>query len=146
MKTDRIFGLCVIGVALAYIASAAQIQVGFLSDPVGSRTFPYIVGGVALVCALVIVLRPDEEPGWPPLATFGRIAVALVVLYGFAVALRPLGFLIPAAVASAAISYLISPRPLAAGLCGVGISILLFAIFKFALGLSLAPFGRLFAG
>ena len=63
MKTDRIFGLCVIGVALAYIASATQIQVGFLSDPVGSRTFPYIVGAVALVCALAIVLRPDDEPG-----------------------------------------------------------------------------------
>ena len=146
MKTDRIFGLCVIGVALAYIASATQIQVGFLSDPVGSRTFPYIVGAVALVCALTILFRPDDEPGWPPPATFVRIAIAIAVLYGFAVALRPLGFLIPAAVASAAISYLISPRPAAAALCGVGLSVVLFAIFKFGLGLSLAPFGRLFAG
>ena len=146
MKTDRIFGLCVIGVALAYIAGATQIQVGFLSDPVGSRTFPYIVGAVALVCALAIVLKPDDEPGWPPLATFGRIAIALVVLYGFAVTLRPFGFLIPAAVASAAISYLISPRPVAAALCGVGLSVVLFAIFRFALGLSLAPFGRLLTG
>ena len=104
------------------------------------------MGAVALVCALAIVFRPDDEPGWPPLATFGRITIALVVLYGFAVALRPFGFLIPAAVASAAISYLISPRPVAAALCGVGLSIVLFAIFRFALGLSLAPFGRLFTG
>ena len=146
MKTDRIFGFCVIGVALAYIASAAQIQVGFLSDPVGSRTFPYIVGAVALICALAIILRPDGEPGWPSLATFGRIGLALVVMYGFALALRPLGFLIPAALASAILSYLISPRPLAAALCGLGLSVTLFAIFKFALGLGLAPFGRLFAG
>ena len=146
MTTDRVFGLAVICVALAYIASATQIQTGFLSDPVGSRTFPYIIGAVALVCAFAILLKPDGEPGWPPLVTFGRIALALAVMYGFALALRPLGFLIPAAIASAIISYLISPRPVAAGLCGVGLSLVLFSIFKFALGLSLAPFGRLFAG
>lgn len=145
MKTDRIFGLCVICVALAYIASATQIQVGFLSDPVGSRTFPYLVGGVALACGVAILARPDGEPRWPPLATFGRIVLALVVMYGFATALRPFGFLVPAAVASAIISYLISPRPVAAALCGVGLSIVLFVIFRFALGLSLAPFGRVFA-
>ena len=104
------------------------------------------MGAVALICALAIVLKPDDEPGWPPLATFGRIAIALVVLYVFAVTLRPFGFLIPAAVASAAISYLISPRPVAAALCGVGLSVVLFAIFRFALGLSLAPFGRLLTG
>ena len=146
MRTDRVFGLVVICVALAYIASATQIQIGFLSDPVGSRTFPYIVGAVALVCALVILFKPDEEPGWPPLATFGRIALAIAVMYGFAIALRPVGFLIPAAIASAIISYLIAPRPVAAALCGIGLSVVLFAIFKFALGLSLAAFGRLFAG
>ena len=146
MKTDRIFGLGVVCVALAYVASATQIEIGFLSDPVGSRTFPYIVGGVAVVCGLVIALRPDDEPAWPSLATFGRIALALVVMYGFAVTLRPVGFLIPAAVASAALSYLIVPRPVAAIASGLGLSIGLFAIFKFGLGLGLAPFGRLLTG
>ena len=146
MKTDRIFGLGVICVALAYIASATQIQIGFLSDPVGSRTFPYIVGAVAAICGLVIVLRPDGEPGWPSLATLGRIALALVVMYGFAIALRPIGFLLPAAVASAALSYLIVPRPVAAIASGLGLSIGLFVIFKFGLGLGVAAFGRVLTG
>jgi len=146
VKTDRIFGLGVVCVALAYVASATQIESGFLSDPVGSRTFPYIVGAIAVVCGLVIALRPDDDPAWPSLSTFGRIALALVVMYGFAVTLRPVGFLIPAAVASAALSYLIDPRPVAAIASGLGLSIGLFAIFKFGLGLGLAPFGRLLTG
>ena len=146
MKSDRVFGLGVICVALAYIASATQIQVGFLSDPVGSRTFPYLVGGVAVLCGLVIVLRPDDEPAWPSLRTLARIALAGLVMYGFAATLRPLGFLVPAAVASALLSYLISPRPVAAVLSGLGLSVVLFVIFKYALGLGLAPFGRLLTG
>jgi len=146
VKTDRVFGLGVVCVALAYIASATQIQVGFLSDPVGSRTFPYIVGAVAAICGLVIALRPDGEPTWPSLATLGRIALALVVMYGFAIALRPIGFLIPAAVASAALSYLIAPRPIAAVVSGLGLSVGLFAIFKFGLGLGVAAFGRMLTG
>ena len=144
--SDRVFGLAVICVALAYVAGATQIQVGFLADPVGSRTFPYIVGAVAAACGLFIALRPDEEPRWPALATLGKIALALVVMYGFAVTLRPIGFLVPAAVASAALSYLITPRPVAAILSGLGLSLGLFVIFKYGLGLGLAPFGRFLTG
>ena len=146
MKSDRIFGLGVVCVALAYIAGATQIEVGFLSDPVGSRTFPYIVGAIAVVCGLFIAFRPDDEPGWPAVATLARLALALVVMYGFAITLRPVGFLIPAAVASAALSYLISPRPVAAAVSGVGLSVGLFVVFKYGLGLGLAPFGRLLTG
>ena len=58
MSSDRIFGLVVLGVALAYIASALQIQTSFLSDPVGPKVFPLIIGGVAALASLVLVLKP----------------------------------------------------------------------------------------
>ena len=144
MTGNRIFGASICLIALAYVASATQIQLGFLSDPVGSRTFPYIVGGVAFICAAYIFLKPDPEPAWPSLSTFGRIGVALLVMYLFSLALKPIGFLIPAAIASAALSYLIEPRPVAAIVTGVGLSIGLFFVFNLALGLGLAPFGRAF--
>ena len=38
--SDRLFGLVIIAVALGFIASAAQIQQSFLTDPVGPKTFP----------------------------------------------------------------------------------------------------------
>ena len=146
MASDRIFGLFVLLTALAYAASAAQIQQGFFSDPVGSRTFPYIVSGIAAICGALIAFRPDPDPEWPVLKTIGSIAFAALVLYLFAITLRPLGFLIPAAVASAVLSYQISPKPKQAAISGVGLSVVLFVIFKYGLGLGLAPFGRAIVG
>ena len=146
MTSDRIFGLLIALVALGYILSATQIQIGFLSDPVGSRTFPYMIGGVALLCALAIMARPDSDPDWPNLPTIGRIVITTAVLYAFAVSLRPVGFLIPAAVASGIISYQIHPKIRVAAATGIGLSVCLFFILKYALGLGLAPFGRMLTG
>lgn len=137
MASDRIFGAVVTLVALAYVASAMQIQTSFLADPVGPKTFPIIVGSVAAFCGILVALKPDEEPEWPGLATLGMLVIAVVVLVGYAYALKPLGFLIPTAITAAILSYQISPRPVPAVIAGVGLSVGLFVIFKFALGLGL---------
>ncbi|MCY4590616.1 MAG: tripartite tricarboxylate transporter TctB family protein [Alphaproteobacteria bacterium] len=146
MRGDRVFGLVVTLAALGYIVSAAQIRVGFLSDPVGSRTFPYMIGGVGLLCGLAMLLRPDPDPEWPGPPAVVRIAVTLVVLVAFAVTLRPVGFLLPAALASAILAWLIRPDLARAALAGVGLSLGLFAVLKYGLGLGLAPFGRVLTG
>lgn len=135
--SDRIFGLIMICVAVGYVATATQIQTGFLSDPVGPKTFPYIVGCVVILCSIMILIKPDAEPKWPALTTFGRLLIAVVVLAGYAMTLRPLGFLLPTAVAAGVISYQISPRAGPAAITGVGLSVGLFVIFKYMLGLGL---------
>lgn len=56
--SDRIFGLILLAAAVGFIASAAVIQTSFLQDPVGPRLFPYIVGGVSILCALTMIIRP----------------------------------------------------------------------------------------
>lgn len=142
--SDRIFGLAVITLALAYIASAYQLPTPFLSDPVGPRTFPFLVGGVIILSGLTIVFRPDPEPAWPGMMTFANIAAAIVVMVAYAYALKPLGFLIPTAIAAGILSYQLSPRTLPAALTGVGLSIGLFVVFKFFLGLGLVPFPKSF--
>ena len=86
---------------------------------------------------LTFAQAPDEEPEWPGLATLGALLIAVVVLVGYAYALKPLGFLLPTAVTAAILSYQISPRPIPAILSGIGLSVGLFFIFKFALGLGL---------
>jgi len=142
MASDRIFGLVALFVALAYIASATQIQTSFLADPVGPKAFPILIGLIAALSSLVLILRPDPDPDWPVLRTFGSIFIAIVVLVAYAYALKPLGFLVPTAIAAAILSYQISPHRVNAPLSGLGLSVGLFLLFKYALGLGLVPFPK----
>ncbi len=123
--------------ALAYIAGAFQIRTSFLTDPVGSRTFPIVIGALAALCGLVIFLRPDPDPDWPRGRRWGQIGVALAVLVAYAYVLAPGGFVLTTALAAGVLSYLIDQHPGRAALAGVGLSVGLFAIFRYALGLGL---------
>ncbi|PTX01655.1 tripartite tricarboxylate transporter TctB family protein [Pararhodobacter aggregans] len=142
IKADRIFGLVMMLVALGYLFSATHIQTSFLSDPVGPRVFPYMIGGAVILCSLVLVIRPDANADWPGLGTILQLAIALAVLIGYASAVRPLGFIIPTAVAAGVLSYQINPKPVSALLTGIGLSVGLFVLFKMILGLGLVGFPR----
>lgn len=146
MASDRIFGLVVLFVALAYIASATQIQTSFLADPVGPKTFPIMIGAVAALSSLVMILRPDADPDWPVMRTWGALLIAVIVLVGYAYALKPLGFLVPTAIAAGILSYQISPNPRAAAFAGIGLSAGLFTLFKFVLGLGLVALPKALTG
>jgi len=61
--------------------------------------------------------------------------VATLVAYAYL--LKPLGFLIPTALAAGFLSYRISPRPVHAMATGVGLSVGLYLLFRYALGLGL---------
>lgn len=146
MVSDRILGLVITVVALAFIASATQVQTSFMADPVGPRMFPYMIGGVATLCGVILMVRPDPDPEWPVMRTVGSLFVAVVVLIAYAYTLKPLGFLIPTAIAAAVLSYQIEPRASRAIYAGLGLSIGLFLIFKFALGLGLVAFPKALTG
>lgn len=140
--SDRVFGLAFIMVALAYIASALQIQTSFLSDPVGSKAFPIGVASVAIICCVVMILRPDEEPEWPATWTILSIIISVILLIGYSYALKPLGFLIPTAIVAGALSFQITPNLRNAVLSGLGLSVGLFVLFKFILDLGLIGFPK----
>ena len=106
-------------------------------DPVGPKLFPMLIGGVAAICGLGMLIKPDADPAWPPAMTFIKLLSAVAVLTVYAYTLRPLGFLIPTAIASGILSYQISPQLKQAVLTGLGLSVGLFLLFKYALGLGL---------
>ncbi len=141
MKADRIFGLGVVFIGAFYLYHASLIPMGFLSDPVGSRTFPYIIGGVSLLCGILILIFPDTITDWPELKVYGKIGIALLSMYLFAITLRPYGFIIPSAVVAIILSYLISPNIRNAIITGLGLSIGLFLLLNYGLGLGLYAFG-----
>lgn len=142
MVGDRIFGAVMMVVALGYILSATNIQTSFMSDPVGPRVFPYMIAAVVILCSLVMILKPDPQADWPAPMMALKIGAALVVLVGYALVIRPWGFIIPTVIASGIISYMINPRPVPAALAGLGLGIGLFVLFKMVLGLGLVALPR----
>lgn len=134
---DRIFGVVAMLGAVAYAVSAWSLPEPFFSDPLGPKAFPLIVAATVAICGAVMALRPDPDPAWPTLGTLAQLALAAVVLVAYAYALKPLGFLIPTAFAAAILSWQIDSRPLNAILAGLGLSVGLFVVFRFVLGLGL---------
>lgn len=135
MASDRIFGLVMLITAVAYIAAATNIPTNFFSGEYLPKLFPILIGGVAAICSLIMVFRPDPEPGWPQTRAWISMGIAVVVLAVYAVLLTPLGFIGPTIFAAGILSYQISNRALASATAGVGLSLGLFVLFKFALGL-----------
>lgn len=137
MASDRIFGLVMLMTAVAYLAAATQIQTNFFSGEVLPKLFPMMIGGVAAISSLVLMFKPDPDPEWPAKKTFASLGFAVLILVFYAYALKPLGFLIPTAITAGLLSYQISPRPKMAAMAGLGLSIGLFVLFRYALGLGL---------
>ncbi len=81
-----------------------------MADPVGSKTFPIMIGAVAAICGVFLMVKPDPDPDWPAARTFLALGFAVVVLVAYAYALKPLGFLIPTAIAAGVLSYQIIVR------------------------------------
>ena len=135
MASDRLFGLVTLITAVAYIAAATQIQTNFFSGEFLPKLFPLLIGGVAALCSLFIIFKPDPDPDWPGSRTFVAMGVAVLVLAIHAVLLAPLGFILPTVFAAGVLSYQISPRIGPAILSGVGLSLGLFVLFKYGLGL-----------
>ena len=135
MASDRIFGLVTLITAVAYLAAATQIQTNFFSGEFLPKLFPMLIGGVAAISSLFMVFKPDPEPDWPAAGSWISMGVAVIVLSIYAVLLKPLGFIVPTIFAAGILSYQISPRAKPAMLAGIGLSLGLFVLFKFALGL-----------
>ena len=141
--SDRILGGASVVLAIFFIWAATQIELSFLSDPVGPKTFPIIIGVMVGVAGLVIMLRPDPEPQWPALGRILEIVAAVVVMVAYAELLPEIGFVIATAIAAAFLSWRLGAGPIQAVIAGIAISAGIYVIFHLILGLSLArgPFG-----
>lgn len=141
--SDRIFGGLGIALAIFFIWQATRIEESFLSDVVGPKVFPIIIGVVMALASAWFVLHPDPEPEWPGIARLVEIAAAVAVMVIYAELLPVAGFLIATAGASAYLTWRLGTKPPQAVLVGVLTSGGIYLVFHTILGLSLAkgPFG-----
>ncbi len=140
--SDRLFGFTTAVLALAFFASAYQLESPFFADPVGPKTFPYIIAAIAFISGSIMIIMPDTNPQWPNFSILFKLIFSITILVGYALALRPIGFIIPTAIAAGILSYQITPNSSVAAITGLILSISLFIIFKYFLGLGLFPFPR----
>ena len=140
--SDKLFGFTTAILALAFFASAYQLESPFFADPVGPKTFPFIIATIAFISGSVMIIAPDSNPKWPNFPTLLKLLFAITILVGYALTLRPAGFIVPTAIAAGILSYQITPNSSAAIITGIVLSISLFIIFRYFLGLGLFPFPR----
>ncbi|TPW31597.1 tripartite tricarboxylate transporter TctB family protein [Martelella alba] len=136
--SDRIFGVFGIILSAVYVWQAMLTEESFLSDPVGPKAFPVIIGIVLAVASLFIILLPDAEPEWPRLKALADIVISAGVMFAYAWFLPVLGFVLATILAAAFLSWRLGARPLPASVAGVVISLGIYSIFHLVLGLHLA--------
>ncbi len=141
--SDRALGVACLLLAGFYAYFAAQTKIGFISDPMGPKVFPYIIAGVLALAGVYPLLKPDPAPDWPPATRILEIVFATAVMIAYTYALPEAGFVLATAVAAALLSWRLSAGPLAAAAAGVVISVGIYVVFHLILGLSLArgPWG-----
>jgi putative tricarboxylic transport membrane protein len=136
--SDRIFGVVGLLLALGYAWAALTIEESFLSDAVGPKAFPLIIAAVLGLSSLVVILKPDVAPEWPPLMRLMEVAAAVVVMILYAIFLPELGFVIATALAATYLTWRLGTRPLSSVVSGSLTSLGIYAVFHLVLGLSLA--------
>ncbi len=135
---DRVLGGIGILVAAFFIWQATLIELSFISDPVGPRTFPIIIGIGLGLASLAMLIKPDAAPAWPAASRLYEIALATAVMVAYALLLPELGFLITTALAATYLTWRLGTAPLWAIVTGVLTSAGIFIVFRVILGLSLA--------
>ncbi|MDP2733863.1 MAG: tripartite tricarboxylate transporter TctB family protein [Hoeflea sp.] len=141
--SDRILGGLGLLLAIFFIWQATLIKESFISDPVGPKIFPIIIGVLFAVSSLAILFRPDEEPEWPEFSRLFEVGLTIAVMIAYAYALPTAGFVVSTAAAAAYLSWRLGTPPVKAVIAGVVIAIGIYVVFHLILGLSLArgPWG-----
>jgi len=141
--SDRIMGGVGLLLAAFFIWQATLIQESFISDPVGPKIFPIIIGGLVGLSSLAIFLKPDDDPEWPDFSRLFEVGLTVAVMIAYAYALPTAGFVVSTAVAAGYLSWRLGTPPVKAAVAGAVIAIGIYVVFHLILGLSLArgPWG-----
>ncbi|GGK21181.1 tripartite tricarboxylate transporter TctB family protein [Salinarimonas ramus] len=139
--SDRIAGVIFLALAIWLYVEAGSYAVRF-GDPAGPSFFPRLVAVPMGLLALVLILRPDADPTWFRWPQILSQAAMLAVLFGYPLAIEPLGFPLSTLIASALLAKILGATWLQALALGAGLGFGLFFLFDAVFGLPL-PTGPL---
>lgn len=138
--TDRVSGAVLVLIGLAVGAEASTFNVAFPTDPVGPKALPYLSALIFLVAGLRLLARPDANPRWPERSVLLRMTGATAAFGAYAALIAPLGFVVSTTATVSALSLLFgAPWKKAVG-AALTLSVVLWYLFVWVLGLPL-PLG-----
>ncbi len=143
--TDRIVGACLFALAVAYGMTGRGYTSAFASGPLGPSAFPLLLAGFLGVTSLILIFRPDPGSPLPHGLALVKQALAVATLVAYAFVLEPVGFIPSTAAAIFVLALQLGATRRNALILGASISVFLFGLFDWVLGLPL-PVGLLFGG
>ncbi|MDX1606663.1 MAG: tripartite tricarboxylate transporter TctB family protein [Candidatus Competibacterales bacterium] len=142
---DRIVGVGLFLLAVAYGLQARTYTSGFLTDPLGPTAFPQLLAVLLGLGSIYLIVRPDPDVDWPRGRALLHQLFTVGVLVAYAFVLEPLGFIPVTFVALTVIALQFDVRLLPAAVMGALASGGLFLLFDLLLGLPL-PMGTVYGG
>ncbi|WP_110668517.1 tripartite tricarboxylate transporter TctB family protein [Salinicola halophilus] len=140
---DRVFGLVMLVVAVAYYYGATQFPVPFGgTEAVGPETFPKLLAVILAICSLYMIVKPDADNPWPVSRTFLELGIAVATLIVYALLLEPIGFILATTFAVGTLCWRMGAKPLRSYLTGLISGVVVYVLFTYGLELPL-PLGPL---
>ncbi|MCA9837993.1 MAG: tripartite tricarboxylate transporter TctB family protein [Trueperaceae bacterium] len=144
--SDRIAGIVILIFALWYGFGASRLKAGFGSGPIGPKNFPLMLALLlALVAIAIIVTGSSFKPKWPKRENWLDIWLVIASFVAYAYLIVPIGFIAATTLETGLVSQRFGAKWWQALATGFGISVALYALFVWVLGVSL-PIGRIFRG
>lgn len=140
---DRVFGMFMLILAVAYGWEATQFPVPFGGgESVGPETFPIILSFVLGISAIYMMVRPDDDQAWPAKTMLLELGMIVVAIFVFAWAIEPIGFIPAAFFVVSFLCWRMGAKVKSSLIMGLVSSVLIFLLFNYVLELAL-PLGLL---
>lgn len=133
---DRIAGALLLALAVGAWWLSHDLESGFM-QPIGPGEYPRLISLPLAALSLLLILKPGFNQRWPGRAALLRQALTLLVLACYAGLVKPLGFLPASLAAVILLIRLFGAAWKSALISGAVLTLALYALFEFVLGMPL---------
>jgi putative tricarboxylic transport membrane protein len=143
-STDRIAGIVIIVFALLYGFEATRLKAGFGSGAIGPKDFPLFLAGLMLLMGIGLLISGSSfKASWPNQKSWLDVTLVVGSFIAYAYLIVPIGFIAATTLETGLVSHRFGAKWWQALATGFGISVALYALFVWGLGVSL-PIGKVF--
>ena len=143
MIADRVFAVISLLIIIGYgFIAFTVIEAPFQYDPLGPESWPQILSIISGLCALYLLLKPDNISLDISQSVFLRLVTVTILLFGYSYTFEPLGFIISTFLFCGLFARLLGANMMNSLYFGIGSGVLGYGLCAWLLELNL-PAGLL---